>query len=183
MKNLIKPLVVVAALIAASAASASTVIVGPGTPTPVSANKVSTADISIGNAVSVTETLLGTDTAEFTFTALERLRVSTIALAGTDANNGTELAKVRYALNGTPVTPFPLIVPNGQSASASGFIPSFNLDLGSSFTIFWDLVAPAGTPIGITASFNTTAVPVPAALPLLVGGVALLGAVARKKRS
>ena len=52
---------------------------------------------------------------------------------------------------------------------------------GDTLTIYWENGNVGQVPV--TFSFNTTAVPLPAALPLLAGGIAALGIARRRKAS
>lgn len=177
MNKFLKATAVVASLFAANAASAAVVVFGGG-PVPAPTNKVQSADITAGVSVTATEILNPGDSAEFTFTALENLRVNTISLAGTGSNSGTDLADVTFGFTASPTDMFDTITNTGTAASALDFLPGMVLAAGDSFTIFWE--DGVAFPVGLTASFTTTAVPVPAALPLMVGALGLLG-VARRR--
>lgn len=180
MKRIIAAAALAAFMAAGSIANAA-VVVFQTNAVPSAQNKVQTADIAVNQFVTATEILLPADTGEFTFTALERLNVSSISLAGTGigaANLGavrfgfTDSKTSSFGVNGT-VTSFP-----GGSSSATAFLPGGTMDAGDVFTIFWS--GGLTSPVGVTASFFTTPVPVPAALPLLVGGLAALALVRRK---
>jgi hypothetical protein len=184
MNKILKAAFLAATLAVGTSASAAVVVFNAGGSVTVTPSTPIATDISVGDFVIANESLdpLGTNT--FTFTALEDLVVSTIALGGVGTNTGFDLAQVRFGFSATPTTPFSTIVPNPDTASANGTLPGLSLLAGSSFTIFWESVAPAaGAPVGIQASFFTSEpppIPLPAALPLLAGGIALLGLVRRK---
>lgn len=180
MNNILKAAFVAAGLVAGTSASAAIVVYSPTAVAPPPANLVTARDISVGNFISATEVLAPGDTAEFTFTALEALRVSTIALSGTGNNGGSDLGNVEFGLTSATTNTFSTIISFGKTASAFDSLPGLVLAAGDSFTIFWEDGIAA--PVALTASFSTTAVPVPAALPLMIGGIAALGAVARKKK-
>ena len=55
------------------------------------------------------------------------------------------------------------------------------LNAGDTLTIFWSNGNVGQVPV--TASFSTSEVPLPAALPLLAGGLAALGIARRRKAS
>jgi hypothetical protein len=180
MDKLFKAALVAAGLAAGSTASAAVVVYTPTAVTPSGATLTVSADISVGQFVSAAEVLVPGDDAAFTFTALERLRVSTIALSGSGNNGGSDLANVEFGLTAATTGTFTSITSFGSSASAIASLPGFDMLAGESFTIFWEDGVSA--PVALTASFSTTAVPVPAALPLMIGGIAALGAVARKRK-
>jgi hypothetical protein len=177
MNKFLKATAVVASIFAANAASAAVVVFGGG-PVPAATNKVQNADITAGVSVTATEILNPGDSAEFIFTALENLRVNTISLAGTGSNSGLDLADVTFGFTKPALDSFSLINNTGTAASALDFLPGLTMAAGDSFTIFWE--DGVAFPVGLTASFTTTAVPVPAALPLMVGALGLLG-VARRR--
>jgi len=182
MKHILAAAALAALMTAGSVANAA-IVVFQANAAPVAANKVSNADISIGDFVVATEILAPGDTAEFVFTALEKLRVSTISLSGSGVGK-TNLGFVRFgftdALGQSFMTDGSVAVTNG-SAAATAFLPGGVLNKDDVLTIFWG--GPLTSPAGVTASFVTTAVPIPAALPLLLGGIAALGVASRRKRS
>lgn len=179
MKNILKAAFVAATLVAGSAASAAVVVYTSTTTTPTPATSITTVDMNAGDFITVTEVLVPGDSAEFTFTALEALKVSNIALAGSGSNGGTDLANVEFGFTSATTQQFSTIIDFGGTAAGSATLGGFILGAGDSFTIYWEdgIIAP----VGLTASFFTTAVPVPAALPMLAGGLALLGLARRKK--
>lgn len=182
MKNLLATLAVVGTVLTGGIASAATVIIVAGGTTPAPSNKISTASIP-GNAfVTSNEILTVGDTAEFTYTALKKMTVSDIALSGTSSQSGDNMAKIVFGINSTPTTNFSSITSNAGSGSGQGSLPGLSLLAGESFTIFWATTSDIIGTAGITASFSTSAVPVPAALPLLAGGIAALGVAGRKKK-
>jgi len=182
MRDIVQVGIVAAGLVMGTSASAAVVIYNPITdgPTPIGSTLVTSDDLVVGDTVTATEELLPGDKAEFTFTALEDLRVSRIALSGTDNRGGLDLANVEFGLTSATTDTFDSIVSFGLTGAAFDSLAGFTLDAGEAFTLFWEDGIEA--PVGLTASFQTTAVPVPAALPLLLGGIAALGAVSRKKK-
>ncbi|MGS4947990.1 VPLPA-CTERM sorting domain-containing protein [Meridianimarinicoccus sp. RP-17] len=181
MNIFLKAAVVAAGLIAGTSASAAVVVYTPTAVTPTGATLVTNVDLNVGQFITATEVLAPGDSAEFTFTALERLRVSTIALAGVDNNSGIDLGNVEFGFTSATTDSFSTIVSFGATGSAIDSLAGLTLEAGESFTIFWEDGLSA--PVGLAASFRTTAIPVPAALPLMIGGIAALGAVSRKKKN
>lgn len=166
---------------AAGSVANAAVVVFQTNAVPTAANKITASDIAVNQFVTATEILLPADTAEFVFTALESLVVSSISLSGSGVG-ASNLSMVRFGFtdsrtssfgtDGT-VTAFP-----GGTASATAFLPGGILNAGEKFTVYWS--GGLTSPVGVTASFFTTAIPVPAALPLMVGGLAALAMVRRK---
>ena len=180
MNDFMKILAVSAALTIAGGAHASTVVTTGGS-TPSDANLIETANLPVNASVTTTETLGLGDTATFTYTALEDLKVNTISIAATGTKDGADLATLVFGFTNPPGTPLSSILTSGGSANGTAFLGGFTLFKDQSFSIYWDAVN-AG-PVGISASFSTAVIPVPAALPLLIGGIAALGVVGRKKRA
>lgn len=181
MGNILKAALVAAGLIAGTSASAAVVVYTPTAVAPVESTLVTEVNISAGEFITAVEVLAPGGSAEFTFTALERLRVSTIALAGTDNRGGLDLANVEFGFTAATTDTFLNVTSFGPTGIAFDSLAGFEMEKDDVFTIFWEDGVSA--PVGLSASFLTTAVPVPAALPLLLGGVAALGAVARKKKT
>ena len=170
----------VASFALASAASAAVVIDDGSTPIPT--NHIVLANITAGVSVTSTQVLAKGDTAQYVYTAIERLRFSEIALSGTDGKSGNALKTIKFGSNFPPSMGFPtIVVIAGTTAFGGGSLPGGILNAGESLTIYWENGTVGQVPV--TASFNTTEVPLPAALPLLVGAVAALGIARRRKVS
>ena len=136
-------------------------------------------DIEAGEEYAYFFTASGTDNVLYTFTALEALTVEGASFT----SNGTSasVASTSLAFDGGPITAF---TPSGGSGAATGtfnFAP-FTMDAGDQFTfeIFSDSTAP---PALLTAYFQTSIIPVPAALPLLGGGLLLLAGLRRRAKT
>lgn len=177
-----------AALKAKSTAVAAAVVVTTATSLPVSAATILTSvDITAGDFVTVTETLLPGDDAEFRFTNIDSvdLDISNIALAGTGNNSGSDVGNITFGLTSPTTSGFTSVVTFGTTASATGLISGFSLAAGDTFSIFWDdgLV----NPVGVTSSFSTTeattVIPLPAAGLMLAGALGALGILRRKRAS
>ena len=160
-----------AAVLAGSMVSAGTVLFDPNDGNVVECWPTG-SDLAPGLTVAVTEILVpGCAAGPFIFVATKALRISDIALSatGTAANIG----KVRFGLTpATTLTAFGTIVPAGRQAFGGARLPGGTLARGDIFTIHWDE--------GISAAFTTSAIPLPAALPLLAGARGVLGLARRK---
>ena len=160
-----------AAVLAGSMVSAGTVLFDPNDGNVVECWPTG-SDLAPGLTVAVTEILVpGCAAGPFIFVATKALRISDIALSatGTAANIG----KVRFGLTpATTLTAFGTIVPAGRQAFGGARLPGGTLARGDIFTIHWDE--------GISAAFTTSAIPLPAALPLLAGALGALGLARRK---
>lgn len=177
MNTMIKSGLFAAAMLAGSIASAGTVTYDPNNPPPPSGNTIITTDLyAPGLDVAVTQTLLPGDSYEYVFTFSKALKISDIALSATGTQ--TNVANVNFGLAPAPTGVFTTIVPTGTQAWGGASLPGGAYAKGSSFTIYWTDGIDA--PVSITASFTTSAVPVPAALPLMAGALGALGLARRK---
>ena len=167
-----------AAVLAGSMVSAGTVLFDPNDGNVVECWPTG-SDLAPGLTVAVTEILVpGCAAGPFIFVATKALRISDIALSatGTAANIG----KVRVGLTPATLTAFGTIVPAGRQAFGGARLPGGTLARGDIFTIHWDEGIDA--PVSISAAFTTSAIPLPAALPLLAGALGVLGLARRKAR-
>jgi len=177
MKKLLAAATLAATLIVGSAASAAVVVWNPSSVTPAGALLITPVDIGVGEFVNVTEILTPGDTARFVFTALEALRIDGISVAATGEIN--ELQQTLFGFTFPASIQFTNFFGTATSASAVGTLPGFSMAAGDMFTIFWrDGIV---TPVGVSTFFQTTPIPVPAALPLLAGGIAALGLLRRRQ--
>ena len=164
-----------AAILAGSVTSAGTVVFDPNGSQPQCANTILVSNLAPELTVAVAEIWVPGSGCVFPmqFVAKTALRISDIALSatGTAANIG----KVRFGLTpATTLTAFGTIVPAGRQAFGGARLPGGTLARGDIFTIHWDE--------GISAAFTTSAIPLPAALPLLAGALGVLGLARRKAR-
>ena len=137
---------------------------------------ITTPLTAAGLDVAVTQTLLPGDSYEYVFTFAKALKISDIVLSAT--GTAANIANVEFGLTPATTMVFSTIVPTGAQAFGGASLPGGTFAKGSSFTIYWEDGIDA--PVSITASFTTSAVPVPAALPLLAGALGALGLARRK---
>lgn len=170
--------VAVAAVLACAPLAANAAIVQfftpettiPAAAAPVNETIVANKDYPYGVAGT------GTDSQLYTFTADGPVRVGNVTFTSNGAS--ADVAKTGIAFDGGPITSF---VPSG-TGSATGVLDFNGFDLadGESFTFLINYM-DVTDPTLITANFRTSPVPVPAALPLMIGGIAALGVVKRRK--
>ena len=181
MKSILTAAVFAASLAAGSAASAAIVVFTGGSPV-VPANTELAYDINPNDDVTVNVGLNPGDSAEITFTALKALRVGTIAMSGVGNNSGLDLENVEFGYTSATTNVFSSVnVVPGGSASAVGFLPGGLMKAGDTFTIFWE--DGIALPVSLSTSFSTYDVPVPAALPLLIGALGVLGVAGRRRKA
>ena len=180
MTRILRSSVFAAAVLAGSVASAGTVVFDPNEPQPQCANTILVSNLAPGLTVAVAEIWVpgGGCVFPMQFVATKALRISDIALSatGTAANIG----KVRFGLTPATMTTFSTIVPAGRQAFGGARLPGGTLARGDAFTIYWAETIDA--PVSIAAAFATSAIPLPAALPLLVGALGALGLARRKAK-
>lgn len=180
MNNILKSALLAAAVVAGSSASAAVVVYNPTSVTPSTANIKTEVPLSVDDTVSISETMLPGDTYQYEFTANSAMRISNIALSATGFSFA-DVSNVEFGF--TAVTTGTYTVTDlGAIFAGVGFLPGFKIGAGEKFSIWWEDEGIV-LPVTFGASFQTTAVPVPAALPLLIGGIAALGVASRKKRS
>lgn len=145
---------------------------------PAPANPINNVDITAPDTFFQTVVASGTGTVTYNFKALSPLIVSNLSFTtnGTAAN----VAKTYISFNGGPDMFF---TPFGTSAASTGslFFSPFTMNTNDIFTYVYGFSGP-NLPTLMTGQFSTTPIPVPAALPLLLGGIAALGVASRKKR-
>ena len=136
------------------------------------------SDLAPRLTVAATEILLpGCAGGPVFFVATKALRISDIALSAT--GTAADISNVRFGLTPATLMGFTTIVSTGTQAFGGAVLPGNILGRGDVFTIiYWDEGIAA--PVNTTASFTTSAVPVPAALPLLAGALGALGLACRK---
>lgn len=182
MKLAAKAFAIALLALAPLASTASTVVIGGGAPTPLPTNFIEPI-VSIGNGAEVTssKSLAPGDTVQFRYEATERFSITGFVIAAT-GSNFSDLFDLRFDLTTPPGQSLDSIVALANNFTGNGSLSSLILNKGQMFSLFFAADASNIGPVGVTANFKTTVVPIPAALPLLLGGIAALGAVARKKK-
>lgn len=163
-----------AALVAlTSPAFAATFITGAGGPA---------VGISIGADIFVSDPVKSSDgiTAyTYTFTALEDLEVIDFGVAGSGPN--ADLLDITFNLDFLAPPPATWTEFSATGTSAVGAFSNFYLSAMDSFTLTF--YAEADTNANISAFFDTRAVPVPAALPLMFGALGALGVAGYRRKA
>ncbi len=172
---------VAALALTASSASAATV-------TQNGVSSVSnSAFLSVGDDVTFFESLSATDLQSlysFSFTALQNMKISFVAMAATGASGGADINKVRFGFDNPPTETYDAVTAlPGGAAFATGSLPSFNLSAGDVFSVFFAEVVPLAKSVGATSSFTVPAVPAPASLSLLLSALAGFTILGRRRRS
>ena len=172
-----------------TAAALTTVVMAGGASAATMVDIEADAGYIGGTSVSV-----GT-TEEFTFTALEDLRVNDlVTVSGNGTNAGNDLRLVKFGYSGTPVNDVMRyfseaeITVNGATAEAASTLPGFTMEEGETFTItfsydMYNAGTGSGRNVEMDYSFTTSEIPVPAAGFLLLGGLGGLAAMRRRKKS
>lgn len=179
--NFITKMLAVAALALVPVAGSAAIvqIAGPGTPAlPPAASPVN-EPISAPVPYLFSFIATGTDDKLFTLTADAPMIVNGIVFSSTGSL--ANVNKTSFSFDGgAPVTFSGIGSPT--FANAFEFISPFSLASGEAFT--FQLFANGLTSnTNLSVYFETTPIPVPAALPLLLAGVAALGVASRKKRA
>lgn len=119
----------------------------------------------------------------FTVTALEDLLIINNSLSGNglpeDLDNFTISLVNDYGY--TETTTFDIVTFGGSSYGGS-FFEDFSLLAGQTATVTFDFET-VGSAVPISWRFDVAAVPVPAALPLLLAGIGALGVVRSRKKA
>jgi len=178
MKILTRLAAVAIALAPVASSAAIITTYAPGFTIPSLAAPVE-EDIAADMEYPYTFIATGTDSQSFTFTALETLRV--LGVSFTSNGSAADVVKTAVSFEGGPLTSFSPVGTPGASTGVQVF-GAFGLAAGESFTFLLDVADVERTAL-LTARFETTSIPVPAALPLLLGGIAALGVVSRKKKA
>lgn len=143
-------------------------------------------DVSIGDDV----TLIGTfdpsvtpveTQVNFTFTALEDLIVTGLSLTA----NGAAVDISAFTIETTPPlvgdTMFSVISPSASNAVGFAFYDEFSVLAGEDIVLNVNIAGGVANGASVTLQFDTIApVPLPAALPLMLGAVGGLFALRRK---
>lgn len=153
-----------------------------GMPAVAGAATLTTTDLSAGQFISVSGTLVPGDQLEFRYNVRQDLEIGSIAVSGTGNSSGLDLTASRFGYTSPATLMFTDITTVGTSTFGGGFLAGLKLVTGDVFSVFFE--DGVSEPISVTLSFVTTpaAIPVPAS-GVLMGGVLLaLGAIARRGR-
>jgi hypothetical protein len=136
--------------------------------------------ISVGVDYSFAEVISPGDTIEFRFTPLTGLKINSFSVSGTGTNAEDDVRDIRFGLSNPPAEIFSSVDSVGETAAGFGFIDGGIWNKGSVFSIFFS--DGIDNDVGLTLSFETSPIPLPAA-GLLLGPVVLAaGAAALRRR-
>lgn len=162
------------AVLASSMDSAGTVLFDPNDGNVVGAGQLA-ASLAPGLTVAVTGILVpGCAAGPFIFVAAGPAHQRHRPLGH---RHRGEHRQGQFGLTPATLTAFSTIVPAGRRAAGAP-LPGGTLARGDVFTIY--LAETIDAPVSITAAFATSAIPLPAALPLLAGALGVLGLARRK---
>lgn len=190
MKKILAAAAFAATMVVGSSASAAVVFT---TGTPTSSNPAASVDLTVNTVENIVGSLVAGALVSFEFTVLELLTVTGISFSGTGPTapgSRDPLEDVLFGFTTTPTTSFAAIQSVGASSAALGFLPVTgvpggpDMNVGDVFNIF--VLNNSAAKIGLTNTVTTgdvTPIPVPAAMPLLAGGIASLVLFRKKKRS
>lgn len=119
--------------------------------------------------------------AVFTFTALERLRISGFSLSGTGTSGGTDIASAQWQIVNPNTGPSPFQNFSGGFGVAGGSATALGsiYNVGDVFSVIF--TEAASRPMSFTVSFPVAAIPVPAAGLLLLTALGGFAAMRRRK--
>lgn len=182
MNKFLTAAIFAASMVISSAVSASVITFNSTSVFPAGGAPIGPISISAGDFVLADVPALGSnDSIEFIFEAVGDIVISPISMTGNGFNGGADLATVKFGFSLPATDTWSAINGIGGVGNATGFlgpVPTTFSD-GSQFSIFWQTGATDNV-VGLRANFLVSAVPVPAALPLMVGGLAMLGFARRK---
>lgn len=117
----------------------------------------------------------GNDGVTFQFEAVDRFKIDSIRLTA----NGANVTTAQYEVSNPSVGPLSFdLVTTGLGVSVA---PGTIYDIGDTFSVF--LTESAATPVAFTVSFETAAIPVPAAGLLLLTALGGGAALRRRKKA
>lgn len=182
MRNIILSAVAAAAL--ATSAGAVTTVSGSSSTGSALGGGSSTTVITPTSGASYTEFYLVSDAANavtFSFDAASQLSVTGISVSGT--GKLADLAKITYTLSTLAGTyTFALTdVPFSTADSGTGGFAGFDMAAGQIESITFSTTGTLSDNVTLGATVLTAPIPVPAALPLMLGGLGGLVALGRRK--
>lgn len=141
-------------------------------------------DLVKNTAYSIAQVILPNGDVEFAFTVKQPLKIAEFALTASTAGDTVteavdDLDHIRFGFTVPPVDQFSTLVPYFNTAIGFGTLPGGSYARNDTFSIF--VTDGIENPVGLTLSFQTAAIPVPAA-GLMLAPVLLAGGVVALRR-
>ncbi len=137
-------------------------------------------DIGAPAAYGYAEVINPGDSLEFRFNVLTDLKIAQFVFSATGNSSEADVRDIKFGMIEPLTGFFTQIDSEGTSAGAFGFLDGATFMAGQIFSIY--LEDGITLPVPVTMSFETTAVPLPAAGLLMAPFVVAAGLVSRRRR-
>ena len=152
---------------------------------PMATQAAVVTDLNVGGTYSISELLAkGTTSTVFTFTTTERLAIKGIYLGGFGDKAAKDLRGISYTLSDPAATGTLSVMappPRMTFSFGSAVTAGSTFKAGETFTLTFSASKPTANPLTVFATFDTAAVPVPAAGLMLLTALGAMMASRRRK--